>query len=124
MSKCYYCNGVGYCDHCRKKVAVPSPNEVKILRIDTAEKSKPVKKLYGFYSQESVALGQGTAYYSRPDGSLVEISWVVDDPNGGDHGWTDVQECGEVIDWVKVGRPEQEPEYKTPLLKKRRYNIK
>ena len=117
MSKCYYCSGTDkFCVECKRKVAAPSPNEAK-APIVTAEKIKPkVAKLYGFISRECIADGSGTAYYFRPDGSLVEVCWVCEDIFGGQHGWTDHRCVGEVTKYAQKGTPGR---YEIPATYKR-----
>jgi hypothetical protein len=67
----------------------------------------PSFKQYGFYSQKAVDMGLGSAYYTRPNGSKVEITCVCDDVNGSDYKLADKVCVGEVVKYVGVCKKDE-----------------
>jgi hypothetical protein len=63
------------------------------------------KKKYGFYSIKAIEGGGGTSIYSTPDGREVEVSMVDDNPEGSGYSWPDKVSRGEVVEWLRRGRP-------------------
>lgn len=63
------------------------------------------EKRYGFYSVASANAGHGTNWYSTPDGRVVEVTVILDDPTGSAYLWPDKTPLGEVVAWVRAGQP-------------------
>ncbi len=59
---------------------------------------------YGFYSDRAVAAGIGTCFWSKPDGSEVEVTVVDDDPEATATKWADKRSIGEVVKYIRPGR--------------------
>jgi hypothetical protein len=64
------------------------------------------KKLYGFYSEESISEGNPSAFYRTSDNKLVEVTAVGDSLNPVDDGylWDDAKFVGEVVEYVNPGK--------------------
>jgi hypothetical protein len=63
-------------------------------------------KLYGAYSVEA-ARRCGTHIYLRPDGTEVEITFVSLINHNSTYLWEDVVWVGEIVKFVRPGRPAQ-----------------
>ena len=59
---------------------------------------------HAWYSETAVIRGVGTTFWRREDGSEVEVTNVHLDKNGF-YGFEDKQYLGEVVEFVRSGRP-------------------
>lgn len=62
-------------------------------------------KWFGFWSDAAAARGYGSTVYTRPDGSKVSVTCVLEDPQGPTYKWKDKVALGEVVAKVSSGEP-------------------
>ncbi len=60
---------------------------------------------HGFYSPKAVAEGNGTSFWTRADGSEVEVSCVCESEVEGrrQYKWEDAEYRGPVVAWKRPG---------------------
>jgi hypothetical protein len=62
--------------------------------------------MYGFYSQTSVDLGHGTTFWTKEDGTEIEVSIVYNSEQQGreNYKWPDAEYLGPVVAWKRNGK--------------------
>jgi hypothetical protein len=68
--------------------------------------------LRGIFSQESVAFGNSTVWYSTSDGGEVEVTLVYHVAEGRTDRWSDAVDVGPVVRVVRDGRPDRFATYR------------
>lgn len=60
--------------------------------------------MYGFYSAKADKQC-GTTFWENPNGQLVKVTYVSENPEGSNYGWDDKVCVGPVLKYAKVGSP-------------------
>ena len=66
--------------------------------------SETANYLIGVYSEQAIAQGYGTNFYSTPDGGEVEVHLVYPPDQVSDYNWPDKEIRGPVFQWLRSGK--------------------